>query len=131
MKRIILLLILSIFVINCVKSNSEFEKQFELSDGQKVLVSIEEKEIEKGSKVLVVQFQVEERILKHETVDKHVFEIWKSLEKTADEKNLEEGIISAKYFVGKDENNEEPIYEDFVYETEKIENGTWKIRKVN
>lgn len=131
MKRISLLLIILIISINCVGNNSEFEKQIELSDGKKVSVNLEEKEIEEGEKILVVKFQIEERILRHETVDKQVFEIWENLEKLADGKDLRDGIISAKYFVGKAEKNGEPIYEDFLFEAEKIENGTWKIIKVN
>ena len=131
MKRIILLLTLSIFVMNCVGNNSEFEKQISLSDGKSISINLEEKKIEKDEKVLVAKYQVEERIFKHETVDKQVYEIWRILEKIADDKNLEDGIVSAKYFIGLDEKSNERIYEDFLYEAEKIENGTWKIIKVN
>ncbi len=131
MKRIFLLLILSIFVINCANNNLEIEREFTTKDGKKILVTIEEKEVRKNEKILVAEYQIDERILKEETVETHTLEIWKDMESLADEKELNDGIIKSKYLIGKDEKSNKPVYEEFLFEAEKIENGTWKIRKVN
>lgn len=131
MKRIILLLTLSIFLISCAEKVSDNKKEITFSDGQKVEVNFEEKEVAKDLKVFVIEYQNDNRVLKEETVEKQVLEIWKNLEAEADKTNSEEAVIKAKYFVGNNGKNGEPEYEDFLFNGEKIENGTWKIRKVN
>jgi hypothetical protein len=131
MKRKILLLILSVILFSCVENDSPDKKEIKLSDGKIITVNIEEKEVSKTEKILLANFQIDERILKEETVEKHILEIWNILEKDADRRNLMEGIIQAKYFVGNEEDSDKKVYEEFLFETEKIENGTWKIRKVN
>ncbi len=131
MKRIILLLTLSIVLISCSKKVSDNKKEITFSNGQKVEVNFEQKEAGKDLKVFVVEYQNESRVLKEETVEKQVLEIWKNLESEADKTDLDEAVIKTKYFIGRDEKSGEPIYEDFLFTGEKIENGTWKIRKVN
>ena len=75
--------------------------------------------------------QVNERILKEEKVEEQVLEIWKKLETTANMRELDEALIATKYFIGKDEKTGKDNFQHFLFEAEKIENETWKIRKVN
>ncbi len=131
MKRIILLLILSIILISCTKNNSANEKEIKLSNGQKIKVTFAEKEVEKDLKVFTVDYQNNEKVTKEEIVEEQVLEVWKNIEKEANKTDADEAVIKTRYFIGNDEKSNEPIYLDFIFNGEKIENGTWKITKVN
>lgn len=131
MNRIIFLLMLSLFILACQTKYENNERKIQLSNGKSFTVFFEERKINDEEKILVIEFQNDERVLKVEQVEKEVLEIWSKLEKEADKSDLTEGFIRARYFVGTDEKNNEPIYEFFIFNIEKIENGTWQIEKVN
>lgn len=131
MKRIFLLLILSIFLISCSEKVSTNEKEIKLTNGTNLKVTFAEKEIEKDLKVFTVDFQNNEKVNKEEIVEEQVLEVWKNLENEANKTDADEAVIKTRYFIGNDEKNNEPIYLDFLFNGEKTENGTWKITKVN
>lgn len=131
MKRIILLLILSIFLISCAEKDSFQAKEIKLSNGKEIKLELSENEVEKDIKVLSVIYQHNEKIEKEETVEKEVMEIWSKLEEEVNRTDLDEAVIKPRYFIGIDEKSKEPIYLDFLYNAEKTESGTWKITKVN
>jgi hypothetical protein len=131
MKRIILLLIVSIFLIGCSERETFKEKEIQLADGKIINVEVSENEIEKDIRVLSVIYQVDEKVEKEETVEKEVLEVWSKLEKEINRTELDEAVIKPRYFIGNDEKSNKPIYLDFIYNAEKTENGTWKITKVN
>lgn len=127
----IVLLLLSIISVSCGKNVSPGETEIKLSDGSLIKVNLEEKETSAGEKVLIAEYRRDKRILKEETLEKEVLEVWAKLETKANETGADEGIIRAAYFIGPDEKTGESVYEDFLFATEKIENGTWQIKKVN
>lgn len=131
MKRIFIGLILFIFLVSCEKNNFGNEKEIKLSSGKTLKVLIEKKETSNNEKVFVVEYQNDERVLKEENVEKEVLEIWKKVENEANQTDSTEGIIKASYFIGKDKETNESQYEIFLFNAEKIENGTWQIEKVN
>lgn len=132
LKRKICLLVLSIFIFSCV--GNEFpmqEKSLELSNGKNTSIFIQTKDISENEKILVIEYQVDEEVIKEETIENDVLKIWKQVETIANEIEIDEAIIKSKYFIGIGEKTKKKIYKDFLFEAEKIENGTWKIRKVN
>lgn len=136
MKRKIVLLAISILIIGCSNqtfNNGEFnnEKVIKLSSGKTINVKLEIKEIEDGEKGLLVEYKNDEKIVKVKTLENEVLEIWKAVEPEANKLEVEEGVIKYSYLIGKTKDTNEPVYEEKLFSAEKIENGTWKIRKVN
>ncbi len=131
MKQLFFILTISFLFGGCFSSELKKEILVELSNGKMIKVSIERKEIIKSEKVLVVEYKNEEGVLKLETVEKEVLEVWSNVEDEANKIGVEDSVISAGYFIGKGEKSGERKYEEFLFDGEKIENGTWKITKVN
>ncbi len=131
MKRKIVLLVISIFIFGCSKQNLNNEKVIKLSDGKNIKINLEIKEIEDGQKGLLVEYKNEEKVIKENTLEDEVLEIWKAVESEAEKLEVEEGVIKYSYRIGNKKDTNEPVYEIKLFSAEKIENGTWKIRKVN
>jgi hypothetical protein len=131
MKRIFILVMISIFLVSCWKNEAPKINEMKLSDGSIIRTDFEIKKTSAGERVFVVEYRRDKKILKEDTLEKEVLEVWSHLEAEADKSGATEGIIRARYFIEKDEKTREPVYEDFLYATEKIENGTWQIKKVN
>ena len=91
---------------------------------------LEEKEINKGEKIFVVEYKNNEKHIKEIIVEKEVQEIWEKVKKQSEKLNLDEAVIKYEYLIGKNKQGE-PVYEGILFNAEKIENGTWKITKVN
>lgn len=126
-----MLLILSFLFLSCSPNLAVNEKEIELSEGRTVRVSFEEKQTSAGEKVLVADYRNDERVIREATVDEQVVRVWSGLEEEAGRRGIREGVIRAAYLVGEDERTGEPVYEEFLFSSEKIENGTWQIKKVN
>ncbi len=133
MKRKIFLLAISISILIFGCSNQTFnkEKTIKLSSGKTIKVKLEIKDIEDGRKGLLIEYKNDEKVIKAKTLEDEVLEIWKAVEEDADKLEISEGVIKYSYLIGKTKDTNEMVYEEKLYSTEKIENGTWKIRKVN
>ena len=131
MKRKFVLLAISILLVACWKNESPKINEIKLSDGSLIQTDFEIEETSAGEKVFIVEYRRDKKVLKEKTLEKEVLEVWSKLEAKANESGATEGIIKTRYFIGKDEQTGESVYEDFLYATEKIENGTWQIKKVN
>lgn len=131
MKRKFILLVISIFIIGCSKQNLNDQKVIKLSNGKTIRVKLEIVNIEDEKKGLLVEYKNEEKIIKEKTLESEVSEIWKTVEDDADKLEVEEGVVKYSYPVGKKKDANEIVYEIKLFSAEKIENGTWKIRKVN
>lgn len=132
MLRIILLIILSAFLINCAteKINSN-QKSIKVSSGKKVEVLFEKYTSPETGTIFLVECSTVEKIVKEETVEKDILEIWAEVEKIADEKELSEAIIKYKFSVETVNEKGEPeqISTLALFTAEKLENGKWKIDK--
>ena len=131
MKRKIIALTVSLILISCGVNGSQNVKKIKLAGGDNLDITLEVETTSAAEKVLIAEFRRDKKILKVETVDNEIQEIWKQVEAEADKKEITEGIIRAGYLIGTDEETNEPVYETLLYTTEKIENGTWQIKKVN
>lgn len=131
MKNWIIKLLFIVSFLGCSTRIEFSDSKLELSNGNTITFSAIEKEIVEGERVLVVELVNEDGALKEDTVEKEVYEVWKTVEQKANEAGIEESVIRASYFIGKGEKSGERKYEEFLFNGEKIENGTWKIIKVN
>lgn len=135
MKRKIVLLAISILLFSCSNQNfnNDFnnEKIIKLSSGKTIKVKLDIKDIEDDKKGLLIEYKNDEKIIKVKTLENEVLEIWKAVEEDVNKLDLKEGVIKYSYLIGKTKDTDEPVYEDKLFSAEKIENGTWKIRKVN
>lgn len=132
MLRMILLIILSVFLINCASIKKDNEKSIKLSSGKTVEVLYEKHTSPETGTVFLVECSTDEKIVKEETVEKDILEIWSEIEKIADEKELDEAIIKYKFIV-EDLNEKGEAHNDptiMIFTAEKIENGKWKIDKI-
>lgn len=131
MKRKILLLTITIFIFGCFKEKPTNEKTVKLRNGKTIKINLEIKENEANEKVLFAEYKNLEKIIKEKTIEDEVLEIWKAVEQEADKLEIREGVIKYTYLVGKTKNTNEAVFVEKLFSAEKIENGTWKIRKVN
>lgn len=131
MLRIILLITLSVFLINCAAEKISNQKSIKVSSGKTVEVLFEKYTSPETGTVFLVECSTVEKIVKEETVEKDILEIWSEVEKIADEQELNEAIIKYKFSVENlNEKGElEQISTIALFTAEKLENGKWKIDK--
>ena len=102
-----------------------------LSSGETVSYFIDVEEIG-GQKILVVDHLSIKTALSESRVEQEVHEIWKSASAEADKKSIDEALIKYRYPVSAESSDQdEKNYRGLLFEAEKLENGTWKLRKVN
>lgn len=134
MFKITLLFLLSIFFINCsvnIKKDEDL-KNLKLSSGKTVEVLYEKHTSPETGTVFLVECSTEEKIVKDETVEKDILEIWSKFEKFANEQELDEAIIKYSFIVEDVNEKGEPekTATVIIFTGEKIENGKWKIDKI-
>lgn len=132
MLRITLLLLLSILVINCGIKKDEDLKNLKLSSGKTVEVLYEKHTAPETGTVFLVECSTEEKIVKDETVEKDILEIWSKVEKFANEQELDEAIIKYSFIVEdlNEKGEPEKVATVLIFSGEKMENGKWKIDKI-
>jgi hypothetical protein len=133
MLRIFLLITLSIFIVSCTTNKNHNQKFIKLSSGKTVETFFEKYTSPETDTVFLVESSTDEKILKEETIERDILEIWSELEKVADEKELNEAIIKYKFVIEDlDEKGElEKHHTVKIFTAEKMENSKWKIDKIN
>jgi hypothetical protein len=132
MLRKFLLLTLSVFITNCVVNKNEGQKSIKLSSGKTVEVLYKKHASPETGTVFSLECSTGEKIVKEETVETDVLEIWAEIEKEADETGLREAVISYKYLVENvnEKGDAEKVVTVSFFTAEKMENGKWKIDKI-
>ena len=129
MKKEIFLIILLIFFLSCTQSN--FEKEITLSSGKKISVSFKKMVIDNNEPILSIVYKTDERKVREDSVEKEVLEIWSGVKEEAEKLDLKEALIKYSFFAGEKTKEDKIIHHILIFEASKIENGSWKIRKVN
>lgn len=131
MLRIIILIMLSVFLINCAAEKNTNQKSIKVSSGKTVEVLFEKHTSPETGTVFLVECSTDKKIVKEETVEKDILEIWSEIEKFANETELSEAFIKYEFVVetvnekGESEKNSTLA----LFTAEKLENGKWKIDK--
>ena len=134
MKGKSLLLILFLIIGSCAenKTDTTATEIIKLDNGKNIELKISEKETQDDDqKTLFIEYKTKEKIIREKELEKEILEIWSKLESRAEEKDIQEGVIKFEYPAEDDGHGHEKYFEVKLFSAEKIENGTWKIKKVN
>lgn len=125
--RTVLLTWLAIIAVGCgyMVDNGGFNVK--LDDGTPATVFLETEFVE-GQTILVVDYLSGTPALREDEVEKTVKAIWTSVEPEAEKQGLSEALIKYRYPDPEGDGNE---FLGLLFEAEKMENGTWKLRRVN
>lgn len=118
---------LALLAVSCSYIGDSREFRVNLDDGTPVTVFLEKENIE-GQSLLVVDFLRETAAVREEEVERDVKAIWRSVEPEAEKQGFSEALIKYRFPDPEGSGNE---FRGLLFEAEKIENGTWKLRKVN
>lgn len=132
MVKIILLITLSVFFINCAAEKNSNQKTINVSSGKTIEILFETHTSPENGTVFLVECATAEKIVKEETIENDILEIWSQVEKIADNQELNEAFIKYKFEVESFNEKGEPeqISTLALFTAEKMENGKWKIDKI-
>ncbi|MCO6511269.1 MAG: hypothetical protein J5I65_10815 [Aridibacter famidurans] len=129
MKKTISLILVLIFS-SCAVVTDENRKTVNFSSGKSADVFIEEDTVG-GERVMIVDYRNDARVREEDEVERQVGEIWKSVAGEAEKRGFKNVIIKYRFPSDRIHNADENVYEGLLFEAEQIENGTWKLRRVN
>lgn len=129
MKKTIALIILLLFT-SCSLFTDENRKTVNFSSGESAEIFIEE-DTAGGERVMIVDYRTDSKVRKEEEIEKQVGEIWKSVAGDAERRGFANVIIKYRFPSDRIHDQDEDVYSGLLFEAEQIENGTWKLRRVN
>lgn len=129
MKRPIALMML-LTISSCSLIADENRKTVNFSSGESAEVFIEE-DTAGGERVMIVDYRNDSKVREEDEVEKQVGEIWKAVASEAEKRGFTNVIIKYRFPSDRIHNADENLYSGLLFEAEQIENGTWKLRRVN
>lgn len=125
-----LLTILLLFTATCSVADNTNRKTVNFSTGSSGEVYIEE-ETAGVERVMVVDYRNDSPVRKEDVIEKQVAEIWKAVTGEADRRGFATVIIKYRFPAENADPADSDEYTGLLFEAERIENGTWKLRRVN
>lgn len=129
MKKTISLIILLAFA-SCTLFTDENRKIVNFSSGKSAEVFIEE-DTAGGERVMIVDYRSDSKVRKEAEIEKQVGEIWKAVVGEAERRGFANVVIKYRFPSDRIHDGDENVYSGLLFEAEQIENGTWKLRRVN
>ncbi|QQS40146.1 MAG: hypothetical protein IPM63_12345 [Acidobacteriota bacterium] len=129
MKKTISLILVLIFS-SCSLITDENRKTVNFSSGESAEVFIEE-ETAGGERVMIVDYRSDTKVRKEDEVERQVGEILKAVEGEAEKRGFTNVIIKYRFPSDRIHTANENVYSGLLFEAEQIENGSWKLRRVN
>jgi hypothetical protein len=123
-------LALFLIVAACGLQTGSAEKNISFSSGSLGKVFLEEQNID-GERVLVIDFKSDKVPASGSEVDKMAEEIWSGVKPDADRRGFENALMKIRTPARDSVEGNANQYNGLLFEAEKIENGTWKLKKVN
>ena len=131
MTRIFLLTIIAAAFLSCTSCQNQDRYEVTLSSGDTAVYYLDEEEID-GQKILVLDHLSQKKATSEKIVEREVSEIWESARREAEKREFAEALIKYRYPQSEEnEDNAGGNYRGLLFEAEKLENGTWKLSKVN
>ena len=133
--RSIATFLIAFVLIGCTARESSTEMSIDLGAGRTALVYLDE-EFADGERVLVIDYKSENTV-DEDTADKVAKAIWTAAEPEADSRGFANALIKFRFPKGEmsakggEVYQGGEVYRGLLFEAEKIENGTWKLKKVN
>lgn len=126
-RNLVLFSTILIAVSGCGTGNRS-EVTAKLGDGTEAIVYLEEESVD-GGKLLIVDYKRDKARRKEADVDNDVERIWESVRPEAEKRGFAEALI--KYRQPNPDSEDSGTYTGLLFEAERIENGTWKLKRVN
>lgn len=123
-----ILLSVALFAMIGCGTDSANQVRVSLTDGTTGTIYLEEESVD-GGNILVVDYKSDRARRRESEVQDDIERIWESVRPKAEERGFEEALI--KYRLPDPDSKERGAYTGLLFEAERIENGTWKLRKVN
>lgn len=127
-KSLVFLLLITIAITGCKTLSLEDKVSVEMADGRTATVYLEEDKTG-DQRILIVDYRSDTARRKESEVEDDVQRIWQSVRPVADERGFGEALI--KYRQPDPDRDQPGDYLGLLFEAEKIENGSWKLKKVN
>ncbi len=131
MKRFLTVVISAFLFLNCSELNSGSKHEIKFADGRKAEVTLDFVKESKEKEILHVTFTKDEQVIKIADADQEVNEIWPQVQSEAEKKEINEALIKYVFIAEFEEASRKPVYQILLYDAERIENGSWKIVRVN
>ena len=128
LRKLLISALLATVFAGCELTGDGNEINVRLEDGRSVTVYLEEETFQE-QKILVVDYRSDTVVRRENDVEREVNRIWETVRSAADERGYAEALI--KYRQPDPDADGSGEYAGLLFEAEKIENGSWKLRKVN
>lgn len=115
--------------IGCAARETSTEMSVDLGAGKTAVVYLDE-EMAGGERVLVIDYKSENPVDEN-TADAVAGAIWTSAEPEVDSRGFEDALIKLRFPSGERSEEGGQVYRGLLFAAEKVENGTWKLKKVN
>ncbi len=116
--------------VACGQQTPWNEKEITFNSGEKGTIYFEEQDIG-DEKVLVIDYRSDKMPKRESEIDKLAEEIWLAAKNDADKRGFENALIKVRVPAPSPEGGSSNQFNGLLFEAEKIENGTWKLKKVN
>lgn len=130
MRSIFFFLSVTILFTACASSLDLTERTIEIDKGKFVRISVE-KDVVDGEHLLIVDYLDDTPRRTGSERDKRVQSILEELKAEAESGGYENALIKYRYLSGEQNEKKSAVYKGLLYEAERREDGSWKIRKVN
>lgn len=127
MKRTLTVFLLC-FMTCCSLSDNANTVDVKFGSGKSGKVYLEQTTVD-GERSLIVDYLNKSTVRREEETDRQAQDIFEAVRSEADRRGVETVIIKYRFREPGKQSNEP--YAGLLYEAEKIENGTWKLKKVN
>jgi hypothetical protein len=114
----------------CSQQDTANEKNVTLSSGEKGTVFLEEQTID-DERVLVIDYRSDNKPSRESEIDQMAEDIWSGVKGEADARGLQNALIKIRVPMPSTGDGSARQYNGLLFEAEKIENGAWKLKKVN
>jgi len=125
-----ILSVLLVFMAACSQQDNANKRSISLTSGEKGTAFLEEQTID-DERVLVIDFRSDKKPNRESEIDQMAQEIWAGVKGEADARGIDNALIKIRVPLPESGNDSAKQYNGLLFEAEKIENGTWKLRKVN
>lgn len=128
--RFISIALIALLITACTQTASTDGTDLTLASGKKVTVFLDEQTVDE-EKVLVIDYKMEAAPRRFADIDDEAEQIWQAVKPEAEKRGLSNALLKLRVPVPEKAEDGAKKYEGLLYEAEKIENGSWKLKKVN
>ena len=128
--RFISIALIALLIAACSQTVSTDGTDLTLPSGRHVTVYLDQQTLD-GEDVLVIDYKMDRAPRRVSDIDAEAEQVWEAAKPEADKRGFSNALLKLRVPVpGQSEGSVEK-YDGLIYEAERIENGRWKLKKVN